>query len=546
MTDRIDLSKLEKKIIIRNIKKEDIPELVELSRICFPNMDPWEPDQLESHINIFPEGQFCVEYDGKIIGAASSLIVDFNEYNDKHTFDEITDRGYITNHDPEGNYLYGIAIMVHPDFRRFKIGTRLYEARKELVQKLNLKSILIAGRMPYYHNYADQMSPREYVEQVIQHKIYDPVLTFQLLNGFTLKRVNPDYLEDDEASMHYAVLMEWNNVDYLPKSRRLYIRAFPVRICTVQYMLKRIEGFEEFARQCEYFIDVSSVYNSDFVVFPETFTIQLLSFLDETVPGRQVQRLTEFTEDYIKLFSELAVKYNVNVVGGSHFVEEEGLIYNVSYLFRRDGTIDSQYKLHITPAEKKWWGIQPGSELKVFETDRGRIAILICYDIQFPELSRMAADRGANIIFTPFCTDDRQGYLRVRYCSQARAIENQVFTVICGAVGNLTHVARTDTQYAQSGIFSPSDFPFPRDGIVGECSANIETVVVGEIDLEILRRNRSTGTVTHMKDRRRDLYQLSALTPPRVERSAAGKAGESMGAEVIKPALAPDGAGRTP
>lgn len=509
MNDKIDLSKIEKKIIIRNVKEEDLDEIIALSKTCFPNMEPWKKDQLRSHIEIFPEGQFCVEYDNKIIGASSSLIIDFNEYADKHTYNEITDSGYITNHDPEGHYLYGIAIMVDPEYRRLKIGTRLYEVRKKLIQQLNLKSMLIGGRMPFYSKYADQMSPREYVEEVIQHKIYDPVLTFQLLNGFKLKWVNPNYLDDDTASLSNAVLMEWTNVDYLPKSKRLYIRAFPVRICTVQYMLKKIDSLEDFARQCEYFVDVSSVYNSDFVVFPETFTIQLLSFLDESVPGRQIQRLTDFTEDYIKLFTMLAVKYNVNIIGGSHFVEEDGKIYNVAFLFRRDGTIDRQYKLHITPGEKKWWGIQPGNELRVFNTDCGKIAILICYDIQFPELARSVTDRGANIIFTPFCTDDRQGYLRVRYCSQARAIENQVYTVIAGTVGNLTHVPRSDAQYAQSGIFSPSDFPFPRDGIVGECNPNIETVVVGQIDLEIIRRNRIDGTVTQLKDRRKDLYNIS-------------------------------------
>jgi predicted amidohydrolase/ribosomal protein S18 acetylase RimI-like enzyme len=509
VNERIDLSKIEKKIIIRNIIMDDIPTLIELSTVCFPNMEPWTKQQLESHIDTFPEGQFCVECDGELIGASSSLIIDFNEYADKHTYDEITDSGFITNHDPDGNYLYGIAIMVHPDFRRLRIGTRLYEARIDLVQRLNLKSILIAGRMPFYHKHADELSPREYVEQVIQHKIYDPVLTFQLINGFKLKWVNPNYLDDDRASLKYAVLMEWTNVDFLPNPKRTYIRAFPVRICAVQYMLKKIDSFADFARQCEYFTDVSSVYNSDFVVFPETFTIQLLSFLDERIPGRQIQRLTKFTEQYIKLFTGLAVKYNVNIIGGSHFVEEDDRIYNVSFLFRRDGTIDRQYKLHITPGEKKWWGIQPGNELKVFDTDCGKIAILICYDIQFPELARKVTEQGANIIFSPFCTDDRQGYLRVRYCSQARAIENQVYTVISGTVGNLTHVEKADTQYAQSGIFAPSDFPFPRDGIVGECSPNIETVVVGEVDLEILRRHRTNGTVTQLKDRRKDLYTIS-------------------------------------
>ena len=509
MSDQIDLSKMEKKIIIRQVEEKDIDEIVELSKTCFPNMEPWTRAHLKSHINIFPEGQFCVEYDGRIIGASSSLIIDFNEYEDRHTFDEITDRGYITNHDPEGKHLYGISIMVHPDFRRLHIGTRIYEKRKELAQRMNLKSFLVGGRIPNYHNHAHEMSASEYVQQVIDQKIYDPVLSFQLLNGFKLKWVNPDYLADDKASLKYAVLLEWSNVDYLPRSKRLYLRAFPVRICAVQYMLKKIDTFEDFASQCEYFVDVAAIDNSDFVLFPETLTFQLLSFLGESVPSLQVRRLAEYTEEYIKLFSMLAVKYNVNIIGGSHFVEEDELLYNVSYLFRRDGTIGRQYKLHITPDEKTWWAVQPGDELEIFDTDCGKIAILICYDIQFPELSRIAADRGARIIFTPFCTDDRQGYLRVRYCAQARAVENEIYTVISGTVGNLTHVPRSDTMYAQSGIFSPSDYTFARDGIVGECSANIETIVMGDVDLEILRRHRTTGTVTQLKDRRKDLYHIT-------------------------------------
>jgi len=352
------------------------------------------------------------------------------------------------------------------------------------------------------------MSPREYVQQVAELRIYDPVLTFQLMNGFTVMRINPNYLEDDLASLKYATLMEWNNVDYLPKQKRHYIRSFPVRISVIQYMLKKITSFEEFARQCEYFVDVSSTYKSDFAVFPEIFTTQLLSFLDKKVPSKQVKKLTEFTEDYIKLFSELAVNYNVNIIGGTHFVQENDHIYNVAYLFRRNGTIDKQYKLHITPNEKKWWGIRPGNEIKVFDTDCGKISILICYDIQFPELARIVTEKGANIIFVPFCTDDRQGYLRVRYCAQARAIENQVYTAIAGTVGNLTHVENMDVQYAESGIFTPSDFPFPWDGIVGQCNPNIETIVVGDVDLEILRRNRINGTVTHLKNRRKDIYDI--------------------------------------
>jgi predicted amidohydrolase len=274
-------------------------------------------------------------------------------------------------------------------------------------------------------------------------------------------------------------------------------------------MMKKINSFEEFAHQCEYYVDVASNYKSDFVVFPEIFTTQLLSFMDQDTPSLSVRKLTTFTQRYIEIFTHFAVRYNVNVIGGSHFVEENGRIYNISYLFRRDGTIEKQYKLHVTPNEQQWWGISTGNQINVFDTDCGKISILICYDIEFPELARIVTEKGANIIFTPFCTDERQGYLRVRYCAQARAVENQVYTVIAGTVGNLTHVENMDIQYAQSAIFTPSDFSFPRDGILAECTPNLEMVIVGDIDLELLKRSRKSGTVTLLKNRRLDLYGVN-------------------------------------
>ncbi|UFU00405.1 bifunctional GNAT family N-acetyltransferase/carbon-nitrogen hydrolase family protein [Radiobacillus kanasensis] len=505
---KLDLSQFEKKLIVRNIEEKDINQIIALQLICFPNMEPWKEEHLHSHLKHFPEGQFCVEYDGKIIGSCSSLIVNFDEYDDKHTWDDITDGGYITNHNSEGYNMYGIEVMVDPNFQGMKIGKRLYEARKKLARELNLKSIIIGGRIPNYHKYEEKLTPREYVEEVSNKNIFDPVLTFQIMNGFSVMRINPGYLPDDRQSAKYATLMEWNNIDYQALTKRHFKTAFPVRITVIQYMMKDIESFEEFARQVEYYVDVAYDFGSDFAVFPEIFTTQLMSFLEEKVPSKAVRKLSEYTEEYIELFTKLAVKYNVNIIGGSHFVEEDDHMYNIAYLFRRDGTIEKQYKLHVTPNEKMWWGIQPGDAVRVFDTDCGKIAIQVCYDIQFPELSRYAADQGANIIFVPFCTDDRQGYLRVRYCAQARAIENQVYTVIAGTVGNLTQVENMDIQYAQSGIFTPSDFEFARDGIVGECHPNIETVVVGDVDLEILRRQRKTGTVRQQRDRRKDLFEL--------------------------------------
>jgi predicted amidohydrolase len=352
------------------------------------------------------------------------------------------------------------------------------------------------------------MTAREYVDKVVSKILIDPVLTTQISNGFVIKRLIPDYLKSDEESKGYATFLEWTNLDYVPDTSRQFIPTLPVRICAVQYMMRMIKDFEEFARQCEHFVSVASDYHCDFILFPEIFTTQLLSFLPPERPAMAMRKLSEFTPMYLDLFIKLAMKYDINIIGGSHFTIEEENLYNISYLFRRDGTLGKQYKLHITPNEKKWWGVKPGNKLEIFNTDKGKISIQICYDIEFPELGRIAGENGAQIIFVPFATDERYAYLRVRYCAQARCIENHVYVVLAGNVGNLPSVENLDINYAQSAIFTPSDIPFTRDAIQAEATPNIETVIIDDIDLELLKRQRQTGTVLNWKDRRKDLYDI--------------------------------------
>jgi predicted amidohydrolase len=396
--------------------------------------------------------------------------------------------------------------MVDPEYRNMKLSRRLYAARQKLAREKNLQGIAIGGRIPNYHKYADKMSAAEYVQKVIDKKLYDPVLTAQLANGFVLKRLLPDYLPSDEESKGYATFLEWNNLNY---KSDLNIKSNPyVRVCSVQYQLRMIRSFEEFAQNCEYFVDAASDYRCDIVLFPEMFTMQLLSFLPNRLPGKAVRQLHDFTPKYEELFTSLAIKYNINIIAGSHFVVENDDLYNVSYLFKRNGTIAKQYKIHITPHEKKWWGVKSGDKVEVFDTDIGKIAIMICYDIEFPELARIAVSKGAKILFVPFNTEERRGYLRVRYCAQARAIENQVYVVMAGCVGNLPAVENMDIQFAQSGVFTPSDVEFHRDGIATEASENTEMLIFQDVDLHLLVRNREFGTVQTWKDRRNDLYKI--------------------------------------
>ena len=129
--------------------------------------------------------------------------------------------------------------------------------------------------------------------------------------------------------------------------------------------------------------------------------------------------------------------------------------------------------------------------------------------MEFPELARIAVSKGARILFVPFNTDERRGYLRVRYCSQARAIENQVYMVLAGCVGNLPAVDNMDIQFAQSAIFTPSDVEFSREGIATEAAENTEMLIFQDLDLNLLARNREYGSVQTWKDRRQDLYSVA-------------------------------------
>lgn len=504
----VRLQDFEKKLRIRELTLEDYPALVALQERCFPGMTPWTEAHLESQVRRFPEGQIGLEYDGRLVASSSSLIVDSDLHSDWHDWERIADDGFIRNHNPEGDTLYGIEIMVDPEFRGMHLARRLYDARKNLCRQKNLARIVIGGRIPGYGAHADEMSAREYVEQVTGRGLYDPVLTTQVANGFVLRELIPDYFPEDEASRGYATHLEWTNLDHVPNPSSRWHRVSLSRLCAVQYRMRWIESWEDFETQCAFFVDAAANNQVDLVVFPELITNQLMGMFAERRPADAVRKVAGLTPRYLEFFSRTAVKYNVNIVGGSQFTVDDGRLYNVAYLFRRDGTLDRQAKLHVTPEERRWWGVQEGSQLKVMDTDRGRIAVLLSYDVQFPELAREAVSRGAEILVVPFTTEDRAGYLRVRYCCQARAVENEVYVVAAGTTGNLPFIPHADTHYAQSGIFTPLDFSFARDGVADESTPNLETLVIADVDVELLRRQRAVGRMQPLRERRTDLYAV--------------------------------------
>lgn len=204
-------------IVIKKVTFQDINKIIELQKESFPSMleegSVWREKHLQTHVEIFPEGQFCVEFRDKIIGSSSSLIVKLPSEYDVHTFSQVSGNSLFTTHDPNGDSLYGADISIHPDFRRLGIATLLYKARKDLAIKYNLRRIIAGGRLVNYCNYADRLSPEEYVQKVINEQISDPVLTFQLRNEFKFIKILPNYIKDSR-SLNYATFIEWINPYY--------------------------------------------------------------------------------------------------------------------------------------------------------------------------------------------------------------------------------------------------------------------------------------------------------------------------------------------
>lgn len=497
------------KVQIRNLQIEDYAQLSQsFTRVYSDGSDVfWTHAQIKKLISIFPEGQIVTVVDDKIVGCALSIIVDYDKVKNDHTYAQVTGKETFNTHNPEGNILYGIEVFIHPGYRGLRLARRMYEYRKELCETLNLKAIMFGGRIPNYHKYADKMRPKEYIARVRQREIYDPVLTFQLSNDFHVRKVMTNYLPNDEESKHYACLLQWDNIYYQPKPEVIATKT-TVRVGLVQWQMRPYKSLNDVFEQVEFFVDAVSDYKSDFILFPEYFNAPLMAKFNHMSESEAIRELAQYTDEMRKRFVELAISYNINIITGSMPQMRGDGLYNVGFLCRRDGSYETYEKIHITPDEAKSWGLSGGKKVQTFETDSAKIGVLICYDVEFPELSRIMAEQGMQILFVPYLTDTQNAYSRVRVCAQARAIENECFVVIAGSVGNLPRVHNMDIQYAQSGVFTPCDFAFPTDGNRAEATPNTEMILVSDVDLDLLSELHTYGSVRNLKDRRNDLYEV--------------------------------------
>lgn len=498
-------------ITLRHLTADDYADVKEAMIRSYPDIEVeqfWREPRYRKLLELFPDGQLCVTVNRKVVGAALSIIVDYKKFGDNHTYRTITGNNSFSTHDPDGDVLYGIDVFVHPDYRGLRIGRRLYDTRKELCENLNLRSIVAGGRIPNYSKHANELTPRQFIDKVKMKEIYDPVLTFQLGNDFAVKKVLKGYLEGDKLSKEYATLLEWANIYYDKDDLAINPKKSIVRLGLVQWQMRSFANLEAVYEQMEFFIDALSGYKTDFILFPELFNAPLMAEYNHLPEAEAIRGLAKYTDDIRDKFLEYAISYNTNIITGSLPELRNGKLYNIGFLCRRDGTFEKYEKIHITPNERFYWGITGGKQIKTFDTDCGKIGILICYDVEFPELSRLLADQGMQLLFVPFLTDTQNGYTRVRHCAQARAIENECYVAIAGCVGNLPRVQNMDIQYAQAAVFTPSDFPFPNNAIKAEATPNTEMTLLVEVDLDLLKELHEHGSVRILKDRRHDLYEL--------------------------------------
>lgn len=287
-----------------------------------------------------------------------------------------------------------------------------------------------------------------------------------------------------------------------------------IRIASLQYFIRPVQTFDQFRDQVASLVETAADYDCHLMMFPEYFTVQLLTLGDVKRPiPDQIRDLAEQVPRFVEMMSELAKKNHIYVVAGTIPVldPKSERVYNDCYLFGPTGEYGVQGKIHMTRFETEDWKVSPSTRLRVFETSFGKVAIAICYDVEFPEIARAAARAGVHILLVPSCTDDRQGMLRVRYCAQARAIENQMYVITAHTIGSLPMVPAVSLNYGQAAILTPSDFPFSRDGVLAEGTINTEMMVIGELNLHTIMDSRTSGTVLPLNDSRNTAEILATL-----------------------------------
>ena len=279
--------------------------------------------------------------------------------------------------------------------------------------------------------------------------------------------------------------------------------AAPVRVAAAQYDIGYFHHWREYCDKARSWVEEAARNDAKILLFPEYGTLELASLFGSAAQesmDAQLHALQSVLPDYLALYQQLAQQYGVYIVPGSYPVAVGERYRNRAYLFDPSGNYDFQEKLMMTRFENEQWHIEPGDDIKLFDTDYGPVAISICYDSEFPMIARRQVEMGANLILVPSCTDTLAGYYRVRIGSQARALENQCYVLHSPTVGEADWNEAVDVNNGAAAIYTPVDYGFPSDGILAIGELNQVQWVYGDLNLAKVDLVRQTGQVFNYRN----------------------------------------------
>ncbi len=276
------------------------------------------------------------------------------------------------------------------------------------------------------------------------------------------------------------------------------------RLAVAQYDIGFLKDWPEYEAKANRWIAEAAGQGAKLLLFPEYFSMELASLFPEEVYkslSRQLEALQTIYPGFLALYLEQAKRYGVTILAGSFPVrQEDGNYRNRSWLFRSDGSSDYQDKLQMTRFENEQWLITAGSEIKLLDTEFGKIGVNICYDSEFPMIARKQVEAGAGLILVPSCTDTLAGYHRVRIGCQARALENQCYVAQSPTVGLAPWLEAVDVNIGAAAVYTPVDYGYPDDGVLAIGEMNQAQWVYADIDLSTIAKVRETGQVFNYRD----------------------------------------------
>jgi|TARA_R100000049_G_C1957434_1_gene117830 predicted amidohydrolase len=274
-------------------------------------------------------------------------------------------------------------------------------------------------------------------------------------------------------------------------------------VAAAQYPIEMLRDWAAYGAKLECWVEEAALQGARLLVFPEYAAMELASLNPDTMGdlAGSIAHVDALLPQADALHAHLAARFDVHILAGSApCLGGRGKFFNRARLFTPSGGVGVQDKLVMTRFEREEWDISPGRELRLFDTDLGRIGIVICYDSEFPLIARALVEAGADMLLAPSCTDSSHGYWRVRIGAQARALEGQCYVVQAPTIGDAPWSPAVDVNHGIAGIYAPPDSPFSPTGVVAIGEPDRHQWVFGEIDTAIVDRLRADGGVLNVRD----------------------------------------------